>query len=296
MKLQACNINKSFSKKPVLRDISFDIFDDGIGIVGPNGAGKSTLIRIISNLILPDTGYIHFYDNDENNIKPKIAVLLEGNRNIYQFLTVFENIKYFYLLNSKTSKPDLKKIDYFLDYFELGDCKNERAGTLSKGMLQKLSILLLFLNDPDVIILDEPTLGLDIIASLKMKELLKKIITDYQKMIILCSHDCSVIQEITKRIIILKEGKIYYDGQVSAIPLLQKSVYSIIYNGIFTDKLKAFTDTKKIKCEIDGTIYKFITENLEKIFPYLNIKNIIKIENTSADFENILQTIYLKKE
>ena len=165
VKIELKNINKSFGNHKVLDEVNLKIYEnDIIGLVGPNGAGKSTLIRIISELLIEDSG-----QKKINYERTKIGVLLEGSRNIYTFLTVEENIKYFSILNSIKEKELNKNMEYLLDYFDLADKRYEKAQNLSRGMIQKLSILILLLKEPDVLILDEPTLGLDLIGTINMK-------------------------------------------------------------------------------------------------------------------------------
>lgn len=159
-------IRKSFKNNLVLKDVSFTV-DTGevVGLVGLNGSGKSTIIRIISGLIIQDNGTI---ENDFKNI----GVLLEGSRNIYHFLTVRENIKYFSILNNIEDAYVENFMNKYITLFGLEDKLDEEVGNLSRGMIQKVSIMILLAQNPDIIIMDEPTLGLDIISTIQIREII----------------------------------------------------------------------------------------------------------------------------
>lgn len=194
-------IRKSFKNNLVLKDVSFTV-DTGevVGLVGLNGSGKSTIIRIISGLIIQDNGTI---ENDFKNI----GVLLEGSRNIYHFLTVRENIKYFSILNNIEDAYVENFMNKYITLFGLEDKLDEEVGNLSRGMIQKVSIMILLAQNPDIIIMDEPTLGLDIISTIQIREIIQAIVEEKNKTVLIVSHDTKLLDSVADRILFSKMGK-----------------------------------------------------------------------------------------
>ena len=219
-------IRKSFKNNLVLKDVSFTV-DTGevVGLVGLNGSGKSTIIRIISGLIIQDNGTI---ENDFKNI----GVLLEGSRNIYHFLTVRENIKYFSILNNIEDAYVENFMNKYITLFGLEDKLDEEVGNLSRGMIQKVSIMILLAQNPDIIIMDEPTLGLDIISTIQIREIIQDIVEEKNKTVLIVSHDTKLLDSVADRILFLKDGKIEADIETENLKLNKDSEYLVYYYGL----------------------------------------------------------------
>ena len=219
-------IRKSFKNNLVLKDVSFTV-DTGevVGLVGLNGSGKSTIIRIISGLIIQDNGTI---ENDFKNI----GVLLEGSRNIYHFLTVRENIKYFSILNNIEDAYVENFMNKYITLFGLEDKLDEEVGNLSRGMIQKVSIMILLAQNPDIIIMDEPTLGLDIISTIQIREIIQDIVEEKNKTVLIVSHDTKLLDSVADRILFLKDGKIEADIETENLKLNKDSEYLVYYYGM----------------------------------------------------------------
>ena len=165
-------LRKSYGKKAdlVLKGLSFDVNRGEIlGILGVNGVGKTTLIKLLLRALETSGGKIEFIGNDLSKISlrkyyKEVSAVLEGNRNVYWYLTGFQNIEYFGRLKQLEDSEIVEKSEELLKTFDLYDARNQIAGDYSRGMLQKLSIIIAMLGDPEVLFLDEPTLGLDIIT------------------------------------------------------------------------------------------------------------------------------------
>ena len=202
------NINKKFGKLQVLKDVNLK-FNAGecIALIGPNGCGKTTLIKSILGMVLPDSGDILF--NDESILKefeyrknigymPQIG-RYPDNMTIEQIIDMIKQIR-----NSKTTlDEDLVKA------FKLDKMKDKQMRTLSGGTTQKVSATLAFLFNPDVLILDEPTAGLDPLASEILKE---KIIKEKNngKLILITSHLLSELDDMITQIIFMQDGKVHF--------------------------------------------------------------------------------------
>lgn len=265
-------IRKSFKNNLVLKDVSFTI-DTGevVGLVGLNGSGKSTIIRIISGLIIQDNGII---ENDFKNI----GVLLEGSRNIYHFLTVRENIKYFSILNNIDDAYVEDFMNKYITLFGLEDKLDEEVGNLSRGMIQKVSIMILLAQNPDIIIMDEPTLGLDIISTIQIREIIQDIVEEKNKTVLIVSHDTKLLDSVADRILFLKDGKIEADIEKENLKLNKDSEYLVYYYGM-EDGLENIYYEKNI--------YKTITKEPKQVMEILGDR-LIKAEKNTKSIEDII--------
>lgn len=209
--------NTGFFKKEektinALNDISFSAKKGEIfGLLGENGAGKTTLIKILITLLTPSSGkaYVKGIDVAENfkEVRPNINFIFGGELGIYKRLTAYENLLYFadlYKIDPKIAKERAKKL---LDLVGLSKKADLKAETFSKGMLQKLQIARGLINDPEVIFLDEPTIGLDPKAAREFREVVKQL-KSLGKTILLTTHYMYEADELCDRIAILKSGKI----------------------------------------------------------------------------------------
>lgn len=226
--INVSHVKKSYRKRKkqtiikAVDDISFQVHKGEIvGLLGPNGAGKTSTIKMICGLLEPDEGTIMIkgLENRKQRLKSlqHISAVLEGNRNLYWRLTVRENLEYFAGNRGKSKKEVKPQIDHLLTLFHLEEKENELVNRLSRGMQQKLAIAVAMLADTDVILLDEPTLGLDVETSYEVREILKKIVQDDEKTIIISSHDMAVIQAVCERVIIVNNGKIITDEKIEAL-------------------------------------------------------------------------------
>lgn len=208
------SLHKSFGKLVVLNDLNLNIKKGGIfAILGPNGSGKTTLIKCLLGMVIPHKGNIIYnnksvlgkwdYRNDLNYL-PQIA-------NFPPNLTVFELIEMVKNLRSKQSnEQELIKL------FGLNDSLQKKLGNLSGGTKQKVNIVLAFMFDSDLIILDEPTNGLDPIALIHLKELIQNEKAK-GKTILITTHIMSFVNEVADEIVFLLDGKIYFKGTIEAL-------------------------------------------------------------------------------
>lgn len=209
------NVYKKFDKYEVLKGINLE-FKEGniIGLLGPNASGKTTLIKTLLGMVVPTSGDILFMGKSikkdweyRNNIgyMPQIGRYPE-NMTIGQVFEMIEDLR------DKTTEPDK---DLYKSY-NLGTLLQKRMGTLSGGTRQKVSAYLAFLFDPKVLVLDEPTAGLDPLSALKLKE---KIIKEKEKgkLIIISSHILSELDDIVNQIVYLEEGKVIVNQPIEEL-------------------------------------------------------------------------------
>lgn len=211
--LEIKNLKKSFKKKEVLRGVNFSVNPGEIVcLLGNNGAGKTTLINCILKMIKPDSGIIELdgksiFDYKNRAYFSQVGALLETSSNIYDYLTGMQNIEYFAgLMNLDTSS--LKKSDRYIDEFKLRSAIHNPAGDYSRGMQQKLALIIALMASPKLLLLDEPTLGLDIESKLSVIDILNNVVKEEQMSVILTTHQMEVVQKLNSRILILKNGMV----------------------------------------------------------------------------------------
>ncbi|EKU47424.1 ABC transporter ATP-binding protein [Staphylococcus massiliensis] len=210
--IQIHQLTKHYGQTLVFENLDLEIKRNQITcLLGENGAGKSTLMKCIVNLVIPDNGSIRI-DTDIKNI----GCILEGERNIYYYLTVYDNLFYFGKLNRIKKHILEHRIKIVLNQLNLNDKKDSYVSQLSRGMQQKVALAILLIKEPEVLILDEPTLGLDVQST---DELLSYLVTLVAsgKTIILTTHQMEIVEQIGDNILILREGKICFSDTKHAL-------------------------------------------------------------------------------
>lgn len=174
MSISVQNISKSYNGVAAVKDISFDVKDGELfGLIGPDGAGKTTLFRILTTLLLPDTGSATVAGHDIRDYKAirKCVGYMPGRFSLYQDLTVEENLKFFASIFNTTVEENYDLVKDI--YIQIEPFKNRRAGALSGGMKQKLALCCSLIHRPKVLFLDEPTTGVDPVSRKEFWEMLK---------------------------------------------------------------------------------------------------------------------------
>ncbi len=216
------------------------------GFLGPNGAGKTTTIKMICGLIIPTTGSVHVngYDvtRDHSVAMGRIGAVLEGTRNVYWRLSAWENLLYFGRLKG-CSGPELKsRAERLLRELDLWGRHTVPVHTFSRGMQQKVAIACALIADPPIVLLDEPTLGLDVQAARTVKEWVRKLAYEQGKTILLTSHQLDMVQEVCQRVAILRNGQLVADKSTQELlSLFREERYEIIVEGCL-DHLVGFAD------------------------------------------------------
>jgi ABC-2 type transport system ATP-binding protein len=226
--IQAEGIYKTFrsgwrgkQEKLVLKGIDLQIEEGEIfGILGPNGAGKTTLLSILSTLLLPDRGKIQILGidslKDGHKIREKVNIS-SGNANFLWSLTVEENLHFYGMLYGLIGKRREEKIKTLISLFNLEEHRDVPFDRLSTGMKQRLSLAKSLLNDPAVLFLDEPTVGLDPSVSIWIRDQIRSIQKERGMTVLLTTHNMREAEYLCNRIAFLKTGEILTTGTAEAL-------------------------------------------------------------------------------
>lgn len=285
--LEVKNINKFFGKKQILKDISFDIEEGEIlGFVGPNGSGKTTTIKIILGLQKASSGEVYINgknikENFEKAIR-KVGAIVESP-DMYMYLSGLDNLKL--VANYYNISHD--KIDSIVEFVGLKDRIKDTVSKYSLGMRQRLGIAQAILNKPNLLIVDEPTNGLDPSGIIEFRKMLKELAKKEKMSIFISSHNLAEIENICDKVLLINEGEI-----VSLDVLHEKND---------KDKYKLeLNSTKKLenKENIEIIDENFINyygekEDISKFIEFLVSKK-IKIYSVVKDKES-LEDIFIKK-
>lgn len=213
MKLELKNINKSFGKTQILHDVSFEVVSGkAMGFLGRNGAGKTTTIRTLMDVFRPDSGEFLLDGKPFNRNDYKIGYLPE-ERGMYQNIKLLDQLIYFGELKGMTAKDAKESAVKWLERLELSEYANKKLETLSKGNQQKIQILQAVINDPDIVIFDEPFSGLDPVNSMVLKDIINEFISK-NRVVIFSSHQMSYVEEFCDDITFIKKGKIVLTGSL----------------------------------------------------------------------------------
>jgi len=205
------NLTKKFGYLTAVKDLSFTINKGNVyGILGPNGSGKSTTLGIVLNVVNKTNGDFHWFDGNvsTHDALKKVGAIIE-RPNFYPYMTAYQNLK----LVCKIKGVDYSKIDEKLEVVGLLDRRNHKFRTYSLGMKQRLAIASALLNDPEILILDEPTNGLDPQGIHQIREIMKDVASKGTT-ILLASHLLDEVEKICSHVVVLRKGQKLYSGRV----------------------------------------------------------------------------------
>ena len=208
------NLTKKFGNLTAIDDLSFSIEKGNVyGILGPNGSGKSTTLGIVLNVVNKTSGNFHWFDGSgtTHDALKKVGAIIE-RPNFYPYMTALQNLE----LVCKIKGVATDKVEEKLELVELIDRKNSKFSTFSLGMKQRLAIASALLNDPEILILDEPTNGLDPQGIHQIREIIKKIASEGTT-ILLASHLLDEVEKVCSHVVILRKGKSLYTGTVDGM-------------------------------------------------------------------------------
>ena len=296
--IEICDVSKSYQRHLALNNISAQIPSGEItGLLGPNGAGKTTLIRIINQMIVPNTGHLRYKGELLNQTHLKQMGYLPEERGLYKSMTVGNQLLFLCRLRGMSNGDAFKQIDYWLNKFEVYNWKHQKIESLSKGMAQKVQFIAAIVHDPEFIIMDEPLSGFDPInVDLIMTELNE--LKSNGKTILLSTHNMQSVQDTCSHILLLNKGEKLADSSFSELQKKYQSKKFIVrYRGTkiaFANAL--WTDFELMNQEEigEGLFEAILIQRGERSVDDLisNIKGHVSIEFVSRKRLN-MQEIFL---
>ncbi len=294
--IEVLNLAKHFGKIKALDDVSFDVFrGDVFGFLGPNGAGKSTTIRTLLSLITPTSGEILLFGKDlkhhRNFILSRIGCIVE-KPDFYKYLSAEKNLEIFGRMSGITITKS--KIYEMLEFVGLKGREKDKLGGFSHGMKQRLGIAQTLLHDPELIILDEPTTGLDPQGIIDIRNLIMQLSRERKKTIVLSSHILSEIELIANRMVIINKGKSIVQGNVEELLNAEDMIVSFEVNDVIKAKeylYNTFDNSLLINIEENNLLIHVSREKIPAINKIL-IENGISI--FSIESKRKLEDYFLK--
>jgi ABC-2 type transport system ATP-binding protein len=216
-------LSKRFGRIQALNNVSFTVPSNSIfGLLGPNGAGKTTLFSIVADFLKADAGTIEVLGIDTRTISPLLGRLsiLPQDAQFQRNVPILDQLVFFQLLAGSTKKQAREEVINSLDMIGLKSFAKRRVGSLSHGMVKRLGIAQAFLGHPEVILLDEPTAGLDPASARQIRDLIKQL--QQRATIIVSSHNLAEIQELCDHVAILNHGNLVLTGSVDEITLADR--------------------------------------------------------------------------
>ncbi len=293
MGLKVENVSKHFGEKLAVDNISFDINKPGVfGLLGTNGAGKSTTIRMMLGILKKDSGEITWNGKKVERKNVNFGYLPE-ERGIYPKSKIYEQLLYFAELKGMKKENASKEIDYWMDKLKVSEYKNMTAEKLSKGNQQKVQFITAILNDPELIVLDEPFSGLDPVNTELLKEVILELV-EKGKYIVMSSHQMTSIEEFCSDVVIINKGKTVLKGNLKEIKDTYKANRLII-----NTKQDITAEVKELNLNIEKNIdnnYEIKIENEE--IAHTLLKNLVNKNIEIDKFElkkPTLNDIFIEK-
>ena len=271
-----------------------------LGLLGPNGAGKSTTIKCMCGLIVPDSGKVRVNGIDVRQNRSKalnyISAVLEGNRNIYWRLTPLENLLYFAGNRGVPVSRARPRALGLLERFGLADKADQQVNDLSRGMQQKLAIAVALQADSELVLLDEPTLGLDLDASSEVVSLLQEL-TSLGRTVIISTHDMAVVQELCERVVIVNRGRVVTDDHVgNLLELFNTLTYQVNLAEPLTDPARLSSAFPGGEFSEHGRSFKVTLDSGDQLYALTRAledvgAQLTGLDRLSNDFGHVFRTL-----
>ena len=270
--LELKNVSKSFGKRKVIDNLNLEVQEGEIyGFLGPNGSGKTTTIKMILKLISSDSGEIKVngYDTTKEFEKAMecIGAIVE-NPDLYKYMSGIDNLR----LHARIRNIDEKRIEEVLELVELKGRENDKVGKYSLGMKQSLGLALTLLHKPNLLILDEPTNGLDPVGIKKLRDILKEISHQEGVAVFVSSHILSEMQLMCDKVAVLDNGKIVKVENITNIDESEETVETVEIKANYLEKAQNIEGTNQEKAKTLGISVSSLRRAKIKVEQYENLK------------------------
>lgn len=255
--IEAKNLSKSFGKFKAVEDLSFAInHGDVYGFLGQNGAGKSTTMRMLLGLIFPDEGSVYIkgekFGNSSRHLLKHVGAVIE-RPDLYKYLSGWDNLRMFAQLSGVPITTN--RLHEVLEIVGLKGREQDKVKGYSQGMKQRLGIAIAMVHNPDLLILDEPTNGLDPQGIYEMRVLIQRLSKDFGKTILISSHLLYEIEQIATRMIIINRGKKIIEGDVTTLLSPDDTNVDVRIGAVdITTSLKASQWASALTNAVDGKL------------------------------------------
>lgn len=211
-------IRPRYTKKCAVRNINFTIEQgEMVGFIGPNGAGKSTTIKMLTGILTPSSGTVRVFGHDPCKNRTmnalKIGVLFGQRSQMLWDLPVRDTFEMFKIMYRIKPQDYKRQRDRLIEMLDMGDFLSQAVRQLSLGQRMRANLALCFLHQPQVVFLDEPTIGLDVLVKDRVQEFLKQINKEQNTTILLTTHDTKDIEQVAQRLVLIDKGKLLFDGE-----------------------------------------------------------------------------------
>lgn len=276
-------------------NLSFDVQKSEIvGLIGPNGAGKSTTIKMITGILTPDTGSVKIMDlnpaKDKKNILHRIGVMFGNRSSLWYNIPAIKSVKLMKDIYGIDQKDFKKRLDEISDLLDLKTILEQPVRTLSLGQRIKVELLVSILHNPDVLILDEPTIGLDIVSKNQFRDKLLELSQKNRTTVLITTHDLSDIEKICDRVIFINKGKKLLDLSRKEFTNLCESKIAIKTQAIQAPPLEQYLREKNNS----HNRYILPVEKKREIIDFLNLKD-ISFSTEKVNLEDVLYEYYSKE-
>lgn len=291
MALITCHkVSKTYGQAKALDEVSFSIEQGKLtAILGRNGSGKTTLIKILLNMLAPSSGMVSYEGTDVGQLGYRLyqrtAAVLESIDNLYDYMTGQENIEYFSSLQGLKRAFYTHEVQDLIARLQLTSAIKKPCGSYSRGMKQKLSLVIALVSQADILFLDEPTLGLDFESCRLMTDTLKWLVKEQGKTIILTSHQADLIEEVADNVLLLDKGKLLFSGSLDQFKAVNQEQVAYL-----------------LTCRRElGDSYQFTLISREDLTEFLKsrtdlLSEIVGIEEINVKIDDILAHFYKEAE
>ena len=292
--VEVFQLNKSYGKHHVLKDVSFSIYENEIvGFIGPNGAGKSTTMKCMVGLVIKDSGTINIAGHDIEKEREK---LLECTSSLIESPGLYPNMSGYdhLVLIAKLRKVSKERLNEMIEFTRLGSMLKMDTSKYSMGMKQRLALAIALMSRPKLLILDEPSNGLDPRGIIELRLTLKELVKNEGISILFSTHQLGEIEKIADRIICINKGEIIevpllQNNQFSYILTLDQSIDNLEVSSVLNQySIVESLDTNRAKITLKNEVY------LKYLIKDLSTKNIsiVDIHHEVVDIETIYKEVY----
>lgn len=287
--------------KNAVKNINFSIKKgERVAIIGPNGAGKSTTVKMLTGILKPSSGKISVLGfnpfEERKKIIPKIGVIFGQRHNLWWNVPAIDSYHLFKEMYNISDDDFKKRLKIIKKKLGIKEYLNTPVRKLSLGERMRCELGLIFMHNPEIVFLDEPTIGIDVVGKKKVREFLVEINKEFNTTILLTSHDMIDVDNVCKRAIIISDGKILYDGKIGHLKrdYIDSKTLHLKFNKELNQK-KLFG---KDLIQIGTARYKIIFDKKKDISKYLkkvledDSKEVIDISIIEADLNEIIRNIF----